>query len=132
MVRKARDPRLMRVLPTRYTVDFATTVDGRSLLGREVRDRIDAIEADLGGPDALSHAQRSLIKRAVWLELCAEHEETRIAEGGGIDIGPHAQLVGLLLSVYRTLGLKRVAREHRLADYLAANRGSEAGTKGSP
>jgi hypothetical protein len=47
---------------------------------------------------------------AVCLELCIEHEETRIAEGGGIDIQPHTQLVGGLLAIYKALGLKRQAR----------------------
>jgi hypothetical protein len=109
---------LSRVLPVRFQGDFLERVDGRSLLGREVRMRIEGIEADLGGPDALSHAQRSLVRRAVWLELCAEQDETRIAEGGGIDIGPHTQLVNTLVGLYKTLGLKRQAREARLSDYL--------------
>jgi hypothetical protein len=111
-------PKLPRLMPVRYREDFAAVMDGRSRLAREVRDRLSALVADLGGEDALSHAQRSLCQRAVWLELCIEHEETRIAEGGGVDIGPHTQLVGGLVGVYRLLGLKRQAREARLSDYL--------------
>ena len=76
-------PKLPRLMPVRYREDFAAVMDGRSRLAREVRDRLSALVADLGGEDALSHAQRSLCQRAVWLELCIEHEETRIAEGGG-------------------------------------------------
>ena len=110
--------KLMRTLPVRYGQDFAAVVDGRTRLGREVRDRLQALVIDLGGDDALSHAQRSLCRRAVWLELCIENEETRIAEGGGIDIAPHTQLVGGLLAIYKALGLKRVAREARLSEYL--------------
>jgi hypothetical protein len=91
-------------------------MDGRTRLGREVRDRLQALVIDLGGDDTLSHAQRSLCRRAVWLELCIEHEETRIAEGGGIDIQPHRQLVGGLLAIYKALGLKRQAstRHHNM------------------
>jgi hypothetical protein len=112
-------PKLPRLMPVRYREDFASVMDGRSRLARELRDRLSALVADLGGEDALSHAQRSLCQRAVWLELCIEHEETRIAEGGGIDIAPHAQLVGTLLSIFKTLGLKRQPRPTpSLRDYL--------------
>ncbi len=93
-------------------------MDGRTRLGREVRDRLQALVIDLGGDDGLSHAQRSLCRRAVWLELCIEHEETRIAEGGGIDIQPHTQLTGALLAIYKALGLKRQCRDVRLHDVL--------------
>lgn len=110
--------KLLRTLPVRYGKDFAAVMDGRTRLGREVRDRLQALVIDLGGDDTLSHAQRSLCRRAVWLELCIEHEETRVAEGRGIDIAPHTQLVGGLLAIYKALGLKRVAREARLSDYL--------------
>jgi hypothetical protein len=47
-----------------------------------------------------------------------EHEESRIAEGGGIDGALHTQLLGSLVSIYRLLGIRRVAREAKLADYL--------------
>jgi len=102
-------------------------LDGRCRLAREVRTRVQALFADLGGEGAaLSHAQRSLIRRAVWLEMVLEGDELRIGEGEGVDIAPHVALVGSLVSIYKTLGLKRVAREARLKDYLAANRAPEA------
>jgi hypothetical protein len=56
---------LMQVLPVRYHVDFATTVDGRSVLGRAVRDRLQALVSDFGGDGGLSHQRRSLCQRAV-------------------------------------------------------------------
>jgi hypothetical protein len=52
------------------------------------------------------------------LQLLLEHEESRIAEGQGIDIAPHVALVNSLLQVYRRLGIKRRAKEVGLADYL--------------
>ena len=36
----------------------------------------------------------------------------------GVDIAPHVALVNSLLQVYRALGLKRRAKEVKLADYL--------------
>ena len=117
---------LRRTLPVRYGQDFAAVMDGRTRLGREVRDRLKALVIDLGGDDTLSHAQRSLCRRAVWLELCIEHEETRIAEGGGIDIAPYVALVGSLVNLYRVLGVRRVAREARLHDVLRKAGGGNA------
>ena len=110
--------RLKTTLPVRYGQDFVTLLDGRCRLSREVRERLQALTSDLGGETELSHAQRSLCRRAVWLELLIEHEESRCAEGQGIDIQPHAQLVGSLLAIFKALGLKRQAREAKLADYL--------------
>jgi hypothetical protein len=110
---------LMRVLPVRYHADFAETVDGRTLLGRAVRDHFNSLVQDLGGPGRLSHQERSLCMRATWLQLMLEHEESRISDGQGVDIGPHVALVNSLLQVYRVLGLKR--REPAaptLRDYL--------------
>jgi hypothetical protein len=84
-----------------------------------VRERLQALVADLGGEGALSHQQRSLRKRAIWIELMVEDEEARIAAGGGVDIAPHTQLVGGLLAIYKALGLKRQCRDVRLHDVLA-------------
>lgn len=108
----------LRVLPVRYEESFVSLLDGRSRLAREVRDRLQRLVADLGGESGLSHAQRSLCKRAIWLEIVIENEESRIGSGGGVDIAPHTQLVGSLLAIFKALGIKRVAREAKLADYL--------------
>ena len=109
---------LMRVLPVRYHADFAKTVDGRSLLGRAVRDHFNSLVQNLGGFDHLSHQEVSMCMRATWLQLLLEHEESRIGEGQGIDIAPHVALVSSLLAIYKALGLKRQARETKLSDYL--------------
>jgi hypothetical protein len=123
--------KLPRQMPIRYRQDFAAVMDGRSRLAREVRDRLTAMLTDLGGEGILSHAQISLCKRAVWLELCCEHEETRVADGCGIDIGPHTQLVNTLVGLYKTLGLKRQAREASLTEYLKKG-GESTPREGSP
>jgi hypothetical protein len=114
----------------KFGADFVAQMDGRSALGKEVRSRIEAIEADLGGPDTLSHAQRSLVAHTVWIDLVLENEECRIASGQGIDIGPHTQLVNTLVGLYKTLGLKRQTRQVGLADYI--QKGGSTPREGSP
>ena len=109
---------LKSVLPVKFGTDFAETVDGRSLLGRAVRDRIERLHQDLGGAAHLSFQQLSLCQRVVWLDLLLSNEEARIARGEGVDIPAHTQLVSSLLSVFKTLGIRRVARQAKLADYL--------------
>jgi hypothetical protein len=102
----------------KYAQRWIETIDLRSSLGKEVRARLTEIQSDLGGAEHLSHAQRSLVHRAIWLELVLEQEEQRIAKGEGCDIGPHVQLVGALVGIYKTLGLKRQARDVTLKDVL--------------
>ncbi|MGH8538376.1 MAG: hypothetical protein ACREXM_18500 [Gammaproteobacteria bacterium] len=109
-------------LPADYTPDYTDKLDGRTRLGRQIRDHFNALATDLGGVDHLSHQQRSLCRRAIWLELLLEHEEARIGEGRGVDIAPHTQLVGSLLAIYKALGLKRQAREVKLSDYLKGDK----------
>jgi len=94
-----------------YVPDYAEKMDGRSKLAKAIRERLAGLINDLGGREALSHQQFSLCRRAVWLETLLEHEESRIAQGNGIEIGDHTKLVNSLLAVYRALGLKRQARD---------------------
>ncbi len=62
---------------------FAEKVDHRSTWARRFRDLIELHVADLGGPEGLSEAQRSLIRRVVTLEVEMERLECRFAKDGG-------------------------------------------------
>lgn len=68
---------------TNGTCLFAERVDGRSAWARRFRDLIELHVADLGGPESLSEAQRSLIRRVVTLETEMERLECRFAKDGG-------------------------------------------------
>ena len=121
--KKGAKSQLSRVLPVKFEESLVSALDGRSRLGREVRERLQAMTNDLGGRGTLSHAQYSLAKRGVWLEMLLEAEELRIAAGQGVDIAPHTQLVGALLSIYKALGLKRQPKPTpSLSDYLEGRR----------
>ena len=57
-------------------------VDGRSVWARRCRDVLDAHVSDLGGPDAISEAERSICRRAAVLTTELERLEQRFALAG--------------------------------------------------
>lgn len=105
--------RILATIPDRYTPDFAERLDRRTTIAKAIQGRIEAIESDLGGADALSHARRSLVRRVVWLEAIIEHTEQRLASGESVDLGGHTQAINSLLGLYRLLGLERRQRPVR-------------------
>jgi hypothetical protein len=105
--------KLMATLPDKYSSNWLTRLDKRTRIARAVLDRIGALESDAGGEAALSHAKRSLIRRAVWIEALCEGQELRLAAGEAIDVGALTQLTNSLLGVYRMLGLERRQRPVR-------------------
>ena len=116
--KKGMRSELLRVLPAKYDESFASVLDGRCRIARTVRDPLQALVDDLGGESALSHQQKSLCRRAIWLEIVLESEELGIGVGRGVDGALHAQLLSGLVGVYRLLGIRRVARQAKLSDYI--------------
>lgn len=122
MTRKAPS-RILATIPDKYSPDFAERLDRRTSIAKAIRGRIEAIETDMGGADALSYARRSLIRRTVWLEAIIEHTEQRLAAGEGIDLGGHTQALNSLLGLYRLLGLERRQRPTRtLREVMSGSR----------
>lgn len=102
--------RLRATLPEKYRPGFVDEMDRRTVMGRAVHDRIAQMESDLGGADTLSHARRSLVRRAVFLELAIEGQEFGFAEGHGVDVGAYTQAMNSYLGVVRLLGIDRRQR----------------------
>ena len=75
-------------------------VDGRSTWVRRLRDLIALHLSDLGGEDATSEAERSIVRRIATLTVELERMESRLLE---------------------SIGLKRVPRDvtPSVADYVA-------------
>jgi hypothetical protein len=105
-----RSPKPLATIPDKYSPDFAERLDKRTSIAKTICGRIETIETDMGGAEALSHARRSLIRRTVWLEAIIEHSEQRLAAGEGIDLGGHTQAINTLIGLCRLLGLERRAR----------------------
>jgi hypothetical protein len=94
--------------------------DERSLYVRRLKELCAEYAYDLGGPDALSAAQRSLIRRAAVLQIELEKLDTRFAEDP--NVGERT------LDLYgRTVGnLRRTLEtpQKTLNGHLASKRGS--------
>jgi hypothetical protein len=109
---RGKSVRLLASIPAKYSPDFMARLDKRTVLGRAVVDRHDAIVADLGGADGLATIKQSLARRFVWFEVMIEGMECRAAAGEGVDIGAWTQLTNSWLGIARMLGLER--RQKRL------------------
>lgn len=110
---RGKSVRLLASIPPKYTPDFMDRLDRRTVLGKAVVDRYQAILADLGGESNLTAIKRSLVRRFTWFEMMIEGQECRAAAGEGVDIGTWTQLVNSWLGIARLLGLERKARTTR-------------------
>ena len=98
-------------IPDRYSNDWLEKLDGRTRIAQVVSDRLEALTIDLGGMDNLSYQQRSLAKRAIWMEAVIEQQEAALAKGEEVDQGRLTQAVNSLIGLLKTLGLKRQAMD---------------------
>ena len=106
-------------LPERYSEDWLAKLDGRTAIARVIRDRLEDLQTDLGGRDQLSYQQRSLAKRAIWMEAVIEQQEIALSRGEPVDQGKLTQAVNSLIGLLKTLGLERKARDiPSLRDYM--------------
>ena len=97
-------------VPAQYSEHWVAHLDGRTTLSRAIRARLHALQTDLGGEDSLSYQQRSLCRRAVWLEAMIEQQEFVLSKGDTVDQGRLTQAVNSLIGLYRVLGLERKPR----------------------
>lgn len=94
--------------------DLLPNVDGRSLWIRRLRDVMVAHIADLGGDDAISEAERSIVRRVATMTVAIEQIEARFAQEGeaserALDL--HQRTAGNLRRLLESLGMKRRARD---------------------
>jgi hypothetical protein len=104
--------------PTKTATSRATTGrrlfteggDGRSAWGRRWRDLCLSHANDLGGPDGLSEAQVSIIKRVSAMEIELEAMEARMSEGERVDLDQFGRLTGRLCRLLELVGIRRVTK----------------------
>jgi len=92
---------------------FVADGDGRGPWARRLRDIIALHVADQGGPDTISEAKSSLIRRAGALTVELERIEAKFATGtaGENDFGAYVTGTNSLRRVLEAIGLERVARD---------------------
>jgi hypothetical protein len=105
-------------------------VDGRSVWARRLRDLIDIHIEDLGGSDAVTAAERSIVRRAATLTVELERMEARFAlagEASAEELDLYSRTAGNLRRLLESVGLQRRAKDITpdLRDYVSA-RSTEA------
>jgi hypothetical protein len=90
-------------------------LDHRSAWARRLKDLIGDVTSDLGGPEAISEAQKILVRRAAMLCLQLELQEQRFAQNGGEAgskaIESYQRCTNTLRRVLESLGLQRRPRD---------------------
>lgn len=111
--------------PQRFAPNWLDTLDGRTGIAQEMRQRYQAMTTDLGGHDRLSYGQRSLVSRALWLEYWLQQQETMLATGGDFDVGKWVQAANSLQGILTKLGLERQSKDvPSLHEYLKQREGA--------
>lgn len=131
--RRAAAPRppTLRSRVTNGRTLFAAGGDMRGPWARRLRDLFDLHLADLGGPDAVSEAERSIVRRAAVLTVELERIEARFAVGKGADddLDLYQRTAGNLRRLLESVGLRRRPRDvtPSLEDYLASRTAESIG-----
>lgn len=89
------------------------SIDGRSLWARRLRDLISLHQSDLGGEEAVSAAEQSIIRRASTLTVELEHMELKFATQGGATTDQlllYGRTANTLRRLLKSVGLQRRAR----------------------
>lgn len=105
-------------------------VDGRTVWSRRLYDIIAALVDDMGGPDAISHAQFLTAKSAAHIALSLEQMEARFANEGSVataDLMSYQTSANSLRRLLEALGIKRKEKTPQtIKGYLAAKKGAPA------
>lgn len=116
----------LRAVTRQYYDGWLEDLDGRTNIAQDMRHRYQALTDDLGGDLSLSYQQRSLVKRALWLEFWLQFQENQLAHNGDMDIGKWVQAVNSLQGILAKLGLHRQAKDlPDFATYLKQGKDSQ-------
>jgi hypothetical protein len=106
--------------------------DLRTAWARRFNDVLDGHVADLGGQDAISEAEFSILRRSATITVELERLEAKFAtgEGSGSDLDLYQRASGNLRRLLESVGLQRRAKPvQTLAEYLASRKAApEAST----
>lgn len=91
-------------------------VDGRSAWLKRLSDLVASYTSDLGGEDAISEAERALIRRIAMMQLQLELQEVRFGQSPDGAAAPKALHIyvkasGALNRLCKSIGLRRRPRD---------------------
>lgn len=90
-------------------------VDGRTAWARRYKDVVALHASDLGGPDAMSEAEKALVKRAATLVVELERLESRFASAekppSERELDLYSRLAGSLRRLLEAVGIHRRPRD---------------------
>jgi hypothetical protein len=92
------------------------------MAGIRAKHWMETMVDQLGGPNAISLAKRTLLERPAFLRAMCEHMEAERLDGNEISVGSYSNLVSTLHNLLRTVGLERVMKDitPSLHQYLRA------------
>jgi hypothetical protein len=96
-------------------------IDGRSRAAARCRELVRELEADLGGHDRLSTAQRQLVENAAVLATMLEDFTVRHMLGEPVELESYLSAINVQRRLLTTLGLERWAPDvtPTLREYIA-------------
>jgi hypothetical protein len=111
-----------RTLPARYEPGFLRAMDRRTEIAQRLLAAYDAVVADAGGEENLTHTKLALIERFVFLEATVQAWEYAIAtnpKGTEALVSRWVQAVNSLQGLAKLIGLTRT-RKHvmNLREYV--------------
>ena len=94
--------------------------NGNAAWTRRWQDLVRAHARDLGGADALSEAQTSLVRRVATIEIELEQLEGKLSKGEPVDLDGYTRAASHLRRILETLGIARKMKTvPNLKEYLA-------------
>ena len=119
-------------LSKRFRADFFQRMDGRVTAVKALRERFNALTTDLGGLDNLSYQEKTLCKRAIFLERHIEGMELLVTKGGAVEVHSYIASINALSGILSRIGLKRRAKQISLRDYLTSAKSETPAVTPSP
>ena len=115
--------KLLTQLPPQYSATWLERIDKRTKIWRALLPRIQRLEEEAGGAENLTHAKRSLVRRAAFLELLCETQELRFTAGEPADVGAYTQAFNSMQGAYKALGCleRRVKPTRTLREVMSAS-----------
>ena len=93
-------------IPDHFVPRFWDEVDGRSIIYREINERINRLMKDAG---ADSYQKELIVQEAIFVAVQLETLRVKAAETGELDAGSYTQMVNCLSGLLNKLGLNKKA-----------------------